>query len=43
MGLQLAAPRDRDDELLSVAAWCEAWLPFGGLAQSVAMRDHCPT
>jgi Asp-tRNA(Asn)/Glu-tRNA(Gln) amidotransferase A subunit family amidase len=31
MGLQLAAPRDRDDHLLSVAAWCEARLPFRAL------------
>ena len=31
MGLQLAAPQGRDDSLLSVAAWCEARLPFRGL------------
>jgi Asp-tRNA(Asn)/Glu-tRNA(Gln) amidotransferase A subunit family amidase len=31
MGLQLAAPRERDDHLLSVAAWCEARLPFRAL------------
>ena len=32
MGLQLAAPQARDDRLLSVAAWCEAQLPFRALA-----------
>jgi amidase len=32
MGLQLAAPHGRDDRLLSVAAWCEARLPFSALA-----------
>ena len=31
IGLQLAAPQGRDDHLLSVAAWCEARLPFRGL------------
>jgi len=32
MGLQLAAPHGQDDRLLSVAAWCEARLPFSALA-----------
>jgi Asp-tRNA(Asn)/Glu-tRNA(Gln) amidotransferase A subunit family amidase len=32
MGLQLAAPQGHDDRLLSVAAWCEARLPFRALA-----------
>ena len=32
MGLQLAAPQEHDDRLLSVAAWCEARLPFQALA-----------
>ena len=32
MGLQLAAPQEHDDRLLSVAAWCEARLPFPALA-----------
>jgi Asp-tRNA(Asn)/Glu-tRNA(Gln) amidotransferase A subunit family amidase len=31
IGLQLAAPRGRDDRLLAVAAWCERELPFRGL------------
>jgi Asp-tRNA(Asn)/Glu-tRNA(Gln) amidotransferase A subunit family amidase len=31
MGLQLAATQARDDRLLSVAAWCEARLPFRAL------------
>jgi amidase len=32
IGLQLAAPQDRDDRVLAVAAWCEARLPFAPLA-----------
>jgi Asp-tRNA(Asn)/Glu-tRNA(Gln) amidotransferase A subunit family amidase len=28
LGMQLAAPQNGDDRLLSVAAWCEARLPF---------------
>ncbi len=32
VGLQLAAPQGRDDSLLAAAAWCEARLPFAGLA-----------
>jgi amidase len=32
MGLQLAAPQGRDNALLSTATWCEARLPFRGLA-----------
>ena len=31
VGLQLAAPQGRDDDLLAVAAWCSARLPFRGL------------
>jgi amidase len=31
MGLQLAAPQEHDDRVLSVAAWCEARLPFRAL------------
>ncbi len=31
IGLQLAAPQGRDNDLLAVAAWCEARLPFRGL------------
>jgi amidase len=32
LGLQLVAPAGDDARLLSVAAWCEARLPFAGLA-----------
>ncbi len=32
LGLQIAAPVDRDDRVLAVAAWCESKLPFRGLA-----------
>jgi Asp-tRNA(Asn)/Glu-tRNA(Gln) amidotransferase A subunit family amidase len=31
LGLQIAAPVDRDDRVLAVAAWCESKLPFRGL------------
>jgi len=31
IGLQLAAPQDCDDSLLTAAAWCGARLPFHGL------------
>jgi len=31
LGLQIAAPVDRDDSVLAVAAWCESKLPFRGL------------
>ena len=34
MGLQLAAPQGRDNALLAVAAWCEARLPFRGIADA---------
>jgi Asp-tRNA(Asn)/Glu-tRNA(Gln) amidotransferase A subunit family amidase len=30
--MQLAAAAGSDDRLLAVAAWCEARLPFKGLA-----------
>ena len=33
LGMQIVAPADADDRLLSVAAWCEARLPFAGLAR----------
>ena len=32
LGMQIAAPAGGDDRLLGVAAWCEARLPFTGLA-----------
>ena len=32
LGMQIAAPGGADDALLGVAAWCEAQLPFVGLA-----------
>ena len=32
LGMQIAAPAGADDRLLGVAAWCEARLPFAGLA-----------
>jgi Asp-tRNA(Asn)/Glu-tRNA(Gln) amidotransferase A subunit family amidase len=32
LGMQIVAPPDADDRLLGVAAWCEARLPFTGLA-----------
>jgi Asp-tRNA(Asn)/Glu-tRNA(Gln) amidotransferase A subunit family amidase len=32
LGMQIAAPAGADDQLLTVAAWCEARLPFAGLA-----------
>ena len=32
LGMQLAAVAGADDRLLAVAAWCEARLPFKGLA-----------
>jgi Asp-tRNA(Asn)/Glu-tRNA(Gln) amidotransferase A subunit family amidase len=31
LGLQIAAPANADDRLLSVAQWCEVQLPFKGL------------
>ncbi|HYQ98721.1 MAG TPA: amidase family protein, partial [Casimicrobiaceae bacterium] len=31
LGMQLAAPRDADDRLVAVAAWCEARHPFAPL------------
>jgi Asp-tRNA(Asn)/Glu-tRNA(Gln) amidotransferase A subunit family amidase len=34
MGLQLAAPQGRDNALLAVAAWCEARLPYRGIADA---------
>jgi amidase len=33
LALQLVATADADDRLLAVAAWCEARLPFAGLAR----------
>ena len=39
MGLQLAAPQRRDDALLAVAAWCEARLPFRGIADADLRRS----
>jgi amidase len=32
LGMQIAAPTGADDALLGIAAWCEAQLPFAGLA-----------
>ena len=32
LGLQLATPHGDDDRLLAIARWCEACLPFEGLA-----------
>ena len=32
LGLQIAAAPDADDRLLAIAQWCEARLPFRGLA-----------
>ena len=32
LGMQLAAPPGADDRLLAAAAWCEARLPFEGIA-----------
>jgi len=32
LGMQIAAPVGADDSLLAVASWCEARLPFAGLA-----------
>ncbi len=32
LGMQIVAPAGADDRLLGVAAWCEARLPFTGLA-----------
>lgn len=32
LGMQIAAPAGADDALLGIAAWCEAQLPFAGLA-----------
>jgi Asp-tRNA(Asn)/Glu-tRNA(Gln) amidotransferase A subunit family amidase len=31
LGLQIVGARDADDDLLAVAAWCEAHIPFHGL------------
>jgi amidase len=32
LGMQIITPADADDRALAVAAWCEARLPFAGLA-----------
>jgi Asp-tRNA(Asn)/Glu-tRNA(Gln) amidotransferase A subunit family amidase len=32
VGLQIAAPQGRDDQVLSVASWCAARMPFATLA-----------
>jgi Asp-tRNA(Asn)/Glu-tRNA(Gln) amidotransferase A subunit family amidase len=32
VGLQIAAPQGCDDQVLAVAAWCEARLPFAPLS-----------